>query len=168
MLKHGMSLLAVVVAVGLFAFGCSGERSKPAATPASEERTTVPVGSEVKGSDEKSSEAKGGESAGSDAEGSAAKAGTPADAIKGMLALAEAGKWEEYVRRYYGEKHKMDKPDEQIQEVASRIEKLGPKLIEVLKGCVGQEPALSDDGNVATFPNSYKLYKNKGSWGFHL
>ena len=85
-----------------------------------------------------------------------------------MLALAEAGRWEEYVSTYYGEKHKMDNPEEQIQEVAARMEKSAPDLIEVIKGCVGQEPALSEDGNVATFPNSYELYKDNGFWGFHL
>ena len=158
MWKHEISLLAIVFAASL-ACGCSGDTSAPAPPDS---------GSPEGVSAESASPEIGSATAKSDAEDSAAKAGTPADAIRGMLALAAAGKWEEYVREYYGEKYKMDKPDEQIPIVAASIEKVGPKLIEVLKGCVGQEPTLSDDGNVATFPNSYKLYKRDGSWGFHL
>ena len=95
-------------------------------------------------------------------------ADTPAAAIQGMLALAKADKWTAYVATYYGEQHKMDRPDEQIAKVAARLEKAGPQLIEMLTGCVGQMPALSEDGTVATWPNQFMLHKTAGQWGFHL
>jgi len=93
---------------------------------------------------------------------------TPAAAIQGMLALAEAGNWETYVSTYYGEKHKMTDLDAQIPQVAARLVKAGPKLIEMLEGCVGQAPALSEDGSTATYANGFKLHRDNGKWGFHL
>jgi hypothetical protein len=163
MWKHEISLLTIVFAASL-ACGCSGDKSALASPDSASPDSAL---AESTSSDSVSPKS-GLATAKGDAENSAAKAGTPADAIRGMLALAQAGKWEEYVSNYYGEQHKMDKPDEQIPIVAARIEKMGPKLIDVLKGCLGQHPMLCEDGDVATFPNSYKLYKGDGSWGFHL
>lgn len=93
---------------------------------------------------------------------------SPETALKGMLAYAEAGEWEAYVSTYYGESHKMTQPKKQTQDLAARLERVGPKLIETLRGCLGQEPKLSDDGNTATYPNAFTLYRDDGAWGFHL
>ena len=92
----------------------------------------------------------------------------PEAAIESMLALAEAGDWKGYVEQFYGEKQKMTKPQEQTAQIAERLEKHGPKLIEMLKGCVGKQFVLSEDGTVATWPNGLRLHKDGGAWGFHL
>ena len=97
-----------------------------------------------------------------------AAADTPAAAIQSMLALAEAGDWQGYVTQHYGEQHKLTKPAEQIAQLAGRIQKDGPKLIEMLKGCADKEPVLSADGKVATWPNGFRLHKDGDTWGFHL
>ncbi len=146
------ALMASVLTISLMGFGCGGGGDAAAPTG----------GYHAKGSDPKDEHAKG-----EHPKDSAAKADTPTAAIKGMLALAEAGKWEAYVTSYYGEQHKLTKPEEQIKVIAARVEKVGPKLIEVLKACLDQEPKLSDDGNVAEFPK-YKLHKDDGKWGFHM
>lgn len=109
----------------------------------------------------------GGAAAGAATE-EAGTSASPEAAIKGMLAYAEAGDWGAYVSTYYGEAHKMTQPEEQTKDLAARLEKVGPKLIETLKGCLGQEPKLSEDGNTATYPNAFRLYRDDGKWGFHL
>jgi len=93
---------------------------------------------------------------------------TPSAAVSGMLALAEAGNWEAYVTTYYGEQGKMTKPAEQIPQIAKRVRKIGPQLIEMLRACVDQKPRLNAHGTVATYPNGMKLYRDHGTWGFHL
>ena len=93
---------------------------------------------------------------------------TPEGTIKGMLALAEAGKWKEYVLTYYGERHKMDKPETQVAELAAAMETVGEQLLETLRACAKEAPTLSDDGTRATFSNGFKLHKRDGKWGFHL
>ena len=93
---------------------------------------------------------------------------TPAEAITGMLALAEAGQWEHYVERYYGEQKKMTEPAKQIKQVAKKLEALSAQIIGKLKGCIGIEPTLSEEGTKATYPNGLMLYKGDGIWGFHL
>ena len=97
-----------------------------------------------------------------------AVAATPQAAIKGMLALAEAGKWTEYVETYYGEKHKMDKPDTQLPELAAAMETVGEQLLEALRTCAKEEPTLSEDDTRATYSNGFTLHKREGKWGFHL
>ena len=102
------------------------------------------------------------------ADDSATVADSPAEAIKGMLALAKAGNWSEYVATYYGERHKMDKPAEQVPLVAAKLKGVGSKLIQTLEACQDQEPTISADGNKATFPNGFTLHRDAGRWGFHL
>lgn len=97
-----------------------------------------------------------------------ATAASPADAIRGMLALAEAGKWEEYVSSYYGEQHKMDDPAAQIPNIAARLEGMSAKVIEALRACVGETPKMADDGTSAVYANKFTLHKRDGKWGFHL
>jgi len=137
-MTRACSVFAVLLLTGLLASACGGEQGPP---------DTQPVANKDAG---------GG------------RAGTPSAAIRGMLALAEAGKWDEYVSTYYGERQKMTKPDEQIPQVAARMKKIGPQLIQMLGECVDKEPRLNAHGTVATYPNQMKLYLDHGAWGFHL
>ncbi len=93
---------------------------------------------------------------------------SPEGAVKGMLALAEAGKWEEYVTTYYGEQHKMDKPETQVPELAAGLETVGAKLIETLRACAAENPKMAEDGTRAVYSNKFTLHRRDGKWGFHL
>lgn len=95
-------------------------------------------------------------------------ADSPAAAMEGMVALAEAGEWEAYVTTYYGEQHKMDKPETQVPKIAAKLKKAGSTLLLALKDCIGKTPTLSEDGTRAEYPNGFPLYKRDGRWGFHL
>jgi hypothetical protein len=98
----------------------------------------------------------------------ASPTGSPQAAVKAMLALAEAGRWEEYVTTYYGELHKMDEPETQIPQLAAGLETVGATVVETLRACVAETPIISEDCTQAVYTNKFTLHERDGKWGFHL
>ena len=97
---------------------------------------------------------------------------SPEETLATMLRLAQAGDWESYVDKYYGEQHKFRSPSDRDKLVSRYKKKWGSRVIAGLKEASGVKPKISRDGTRAVFQlkkGAFILYKNKqGNWTYHL
>ena len=96
----------------------------------------------------------------------------PETTIRAMRALAEAGDWDAYVDRYYGETHKFSSPADRDALVGRFEQTWGAQVLEALQKAESLEPRI--DGDRAFFEDSdgqavFELRRSaEGTWTFHL
>lgn len=98
--------------------------------------------------------------------------GSPVETVSAMLAAAEAGDWDTYVRCFYGELDRVRSPADVEMLIARYRERWADEVLHGLRRVVTMEPVLSEDGRRAEYrleEGVFTLYLyDEGDWKFRL